>query len=187
VAFGALFDACVIYPAPLRDILMRMARTGLFRARWTDAIHDEWIRNLLENRPDLKDKLPRTRELMNCAIDDCLVTGFEDLIPSLSLPDPDDRHVLAAAIVGRADVIVTQNLKDFPEAALAPFNIEAQHPDTFIRHLLDLDQAVALAAVRAHRASLKNPPMSVEVYLETLAKQELPETVNYLRPWGELI
>lgn len=166
---------------------MRLARTGLFRARWSDAIHDEWIRNLSESRPELKDKLPYIRELMNRAIDDCLVTGFEYLMPSLSLPDPDDRHVLAAAIVGRADVIVTQNLRHFPETILAPFKIEAQHPDTFIRHLLDLDQAVALAAVRAHRASLKNPPMSVEEYLESLAKQELPETVSYLRPWGGLI
>lgn len=187
MAFTVLFDACVLYPAPLRDILMRLARAGLFRARWSDAILDEWTGSLLQNRPELAGRLPRTRELMNSAIDDCLITGFESLIPALSLPDPNDRHVLAAAIVGGANVIVTQNLKDFPAETLAPFKIEAQHPDTFIRHLLDLDQAVALEAVRSHRLSLRSPPKSFQEYLETLAKQELPETVKYLRPWGALI
>ena len=97
--FTALYDACVLYPAPLRDLLVRLGGSGLFRARWTNQIHDEWICNVLENRADLsRERLERTRDLMNEHIFDSLVTGYEDLIPSLELPDADDRHVLAAAI-----------------------------------------------------------------------------------------
>ncbi|PLY14480.1 MAG: hypothetical protein C0631_10780, partial [Sedimenticola sp.] len=96
--YTVVFDACVLYPAPLRDFLLRLSMTGLFSAKWTDQIHDEWIRNVLKSRPELQDKLPRTRELMNTAVPDSLVTAYEPLIESLSLPDADDRHVLAAAI-----------------------------------------------------------------------------------------
>jgi len=108
MAFIVLYDACVLYPAPLRDLLIRVAKTGVVRARWTDAILDECFRNILEQRPDLKpEALKRTRELMTQAVPDCLVTGFETLIDSLTLPDRDDRHVLAAAIRVGAQAIVT--------------------------------------------------------------------------------
>ncbi len=121
--FTALYDACVLYPAPLRDLLMQLALTDLFRARWTEQIHDEWIRNLLKKRPDLTlQQLTRTKELMNSHVRDCLVTNYEYLIPSLELPDPDDRHVLAAAIQGNADVIVTTNLSDFPSSVIRKTN-----------------------------------------------------------------
>lgn len=187
MAFTALFDACVLYPASLRDILLRLACTGLFRARWSERIHDEWMRGVLRTRPELASKLPRTRELMDLAVPDCLVVGWEGVEEALVLPDPDDRHVLAAAIVGRADVIVTFNLKHFPLVALDAFGIEAQHPDVFIRHVLDLDADVALPAVRDHRASLRSPPQTVDEYFGTLLRQALPETVTFLRPWAALI
>lgn len=186
--FTALYDACVLYPAPLRDLLMRLALTDLFRARWTDEIHDEWIRNVLKNRPDLtREQLERTRELMNSHVRDCLVSGYEDLIDGLELPDPDDRHVLAAAIRTRASVIVTFNLADFPSDYLAKHGLEAQHPDEFITHLLDLNPAAVCSAAKSQRASLKNPPKTVEEFLEALAKQRLPETVSRLRAFGDLI
>jgi len=78
--YTVVFDACVLYPAPLRDFLLRLAISGLFSAKWTKQIHDEWTRNLLESRPELRDKLPRTRQLMNSAVPDVLVTGYEPLI-----------------------------------------------------------------------------------------------------------
>jgi hypothetical protein len=107
-----------------------LALTGLFRAKWSNAVHEEWITNLLKNRPDItRQKLERTRRLMDKAALDALVEGYEDLIPSLSLPDKNDRHVLAAAIRGEAQVIVTMNLKDFPNEILQKYEIEAQHPD----------------------------------------------------------
>jgi predicted nucleic acid-binding protein len=177
----ALYDACVLYPAPLRDLLMWLALTDLFRARWTDAIHDEWIRTVLKDRPDLRrEQLERTRDLMNANVRDCLVTGYEELIEAISLPDPDDRHVLAAAVHGRADVIVTFNLSDFPPAILRRYGIEAQHPDDFVTHLLDLDAARVYAAVRNQRLTLTNPPRTAEELLETLRQQQLVQTVAQL-------
>ncbi|MGB0068005.1 MAG: hypothetical protein WBQ11_08155 [Isosphaeraceae bacterium] len=92
--FTVVFDACVLYPAPLRDLLVQLALGDIFSARWTDAIHDEWISNLLESRPDLsREALERTRSLMNSHVRDSLVTGYEGLIPGFLLPDENDRHV----------------------------------------------------------------------------------------------
>jgi predicted nucleic acid-binding protein len=162
VAFTALYDACVLYPAPIRDVLMHLALADIYRARWTNAIHEEWIRSVLKNRPDLtRAQLERTRDLMNAHARDALVQGFEDVIPSLSLPDPDDRHVLAAAIHGRADVIVTYNTKDFPAETTASYGIEIQHPDEFLIHVLDLAPGAVLEALKRLRQSLKNPPVAI--------------------------
>lgn len=186
--FTALFDACVLYPAPLRDFLMNLAITDLFRAKWTDDIHDEWIRNVLKNRPDLtKERLHRTRDLMNSHVRDCLVIGYQDLIPSLTLPDVNDRHVLAAAIVAGADVIVTYNLKDFPATIFEQYGIEAQHPDEFITHMIDLAPPVVCEAAKRQRMSLKNPPQSVEDLLSAYERQSLAQTVAELRLYDGLL
>lgn len=185
--FVVIYDACVLYPAPLRDLLMRLAKTDLFAARWTDQIHNEWMRNLLVTRPELAEKLPRTMELMNQAVPDALVTDYEPLILGLSLPDPDDRHVLAAAIRAGAQLIVTFNLKDFPESELARFGVEPVHPDLFITQQFDLHEDKILDAVRAHRRALRNPPRSVDEYLDTLAKQKLVVTVERLRPFASML
>jgi predicted nucleic acid-binding protein len=186
--FTALYDSCVLYPAPLRDLLMRLALTDLFRARWTDRIHEEWMRKVLEDRPDLsRGQLDRTRDLMNAHVRDCLVVGYEPIIEGLALPDPDDRHVVAAAIRARADVIVTYNLKDFPNPHLAGFGIEAQHPDEFISHLIDLAPGPVCATAKRHREALKNPPKSVEEYLDALAAQRLPDTVSRLSEFEHLL
>jgi predicted nucleic acid-binding protein len=131
-----LYDACVLYPAPLRDLLMLLALTDVFKARWTDEIHDEWTRSVLSDRPDVApESLARCRQLMNEHVSDCLISGYELLIPTVTLPDPDDRHVLAAAIHGGADLIVTFNLNDFPAPTLDQFHIRAVHPDEFIARL----------------------------------------------------
>jgi len=182
--FTVVYDACVLYPAPLRDFLMRLALTDLFRARWTDLIHEEWIRNVLAQRPDLKpEDLERTRTLMNAHVRDCLVTGFEHLIPSIELPDPDDRHVVAAAIHSGASLIVTFNVRDFPHDQLKRYNLAAQHPDDFVFDLLDLHPAQVCEAAANHRRSLKNPPKTGDEYLDTLLKQGLTQTVGLLREW----
>lgn len=180
--FTVVYDASVLYPAPLRDFLMHLALTDLFRARWTEDIHEEWIRSVLEVRTDLRrEQMERTRELMNANVRDCLVEGYQSLIPGLELPDPDDRHVLAAAIRASASVIVTFNLRDFPTARLEQYGVEAQHPDEFIAHLIDLNQMKVCAAAEEQRRSLRNPPKTVEEYLETLLKQGLPQTATLLR------
>jgi cytosine/adenosine deaminase-related metal-dependent hydrolase len=163
---------------------MHLALSDLYRARWSDMIHDEWIRNVQANRPDLSpDRLEKTRALMNHAVRDCLVTGFEYLIPSVNLPDPDDRHVVAAAIHSGASLIVTFNLKDFPVEALKPYNLAAQHPDDFIVDLLDLHPAGVLEAAANHRRSLKSPSKTADEYLDTLLAQGLTQTVAVMRQW----
>lgn len=99
MSIPVLYDACVLYGNEVRDLLMRIAISGMVRAHWTEEILDEAFRNLLANRPDLSpDRLTVTRERMNLAIPGALVGGYEPLVEALKLPDPDDRHVLAAAI-----------------------------------------------------------------------------------------
>jgi predicted nucleic acid-binding protein len=172
--FTVLYDACILYPAPLRDLLMRLALTDLYRARWSDQIHEEWMTAVLRNRSDLsRAQLERTRSLMNSHVRDALVDGYQSLIPALELPDPDDRHVLAAAIKCGADLIVTFNLDDFPDEVLASYGLGACHPDPFLVDQLNLDAERVCMAMRQHRASLKNPAKTVEEYLATLEEQGL--------------
>ncbi len=114
--FNAVLDACVLYPAPIRDILLNLAEQDLFSPKWSETIQEEWLRNLILNRPDLtRKKLERTVKAMNGAFPKAMVKSFNSLISSLELPDPDDRHVLAAAIKSEANLIITFNLKDFPQ------------------------------------------------------------------------
>ncbi len=164
-----------------------LAGTDLFAAKWTDQIHNEWTRNLIKKRPELKEPIKRTRQLMDISVPDALVTGYEDLISALVLPDPDDRHVLAAAIRSHAQVIVTFNLKDFPESALSKYGVEAMHPDRFIEHLIDLHLSDVLTAAKRQRASLRNPAKTAEEYLDTLAIQGLTVAVEILKDYIELI
>lgn len=167
---------------------MELAITDLFRGKWSHLIHEEWIGGLLKNRTDLtRADLTRTQQLMDMNVRDCLVENFEDLIPSLRLPDSKDNHVLAAAIRGRADVIVTFNLKDFPEKELQKYGIAAQHPDEFLIHLLDLAPGTVCAAAHTHRNRLRNPPKTVDQYLEALERQALTEFVAGLRSFARLL
>lgn len=186
--YAVVLDACVLYPSILRDVLLRLGLTGLYQPKWTTTIQDEWQRNLRINRPEITDdQLLRTQALMNKALPDAMVSGFESLIAGINLPDPDDRHVVAAAIRCKAEVIVTMNLKDFPRSLMAEFDIEALHPDEFIMDLFDLNQALVLKAVSAQRASFRHPAMGVTVYLDSLLRQGLPMTVSALDKFRFLI
>lgn len=183
-----LYDACVLYPQTLRDLLMHLATTDLVRAKWSKDIHDEWIRNVHKNKPDISlEKLQRVRELMDSHVLDALVSGYEPLIEGLSLPDSGDRHVLAAAIVGRADAIITLNLKHFPASSLAPFHLDALHPDDLIFSLLDFAPSVVCQCVKRQREMLKKPPRTVEEHLKRLATILLPKTVARLSEYPEWI
>ena len=187
-SFIAVYDACVLYPVPLRDLLMQLALTDLFRAKWTDEIHDEWIKNVLKDRPDLtRAQLERTRKLMDENSIDCLIENYHQIIPGLNLPDPNDKHVLAAAIHAEASTIVTFNLKDFPEKILSDYGIEAQHPDDFIISLTEMDLAKVLLSVKLIRARLNNPRISIDDYLNIVAKQGLPQTVTLIKGYGEFL
>jgi len=167
----AVLDASVLYPALLRNMLMRLALHGLFRARWSERIHEEWIAALLRNRPDLtRARVEHTRDLMDLHVQDAIVAGYESRIASVTLPDADDRHVLAAAIHCGANVIVTTNLRDFPKSVLAVLGVEAVHPDQFILGLVNSDQGAATDALRRLRQSLKSPPITPGDLLTTMKR-----------------
>ena len=177
----AFLDASVLYPAPLRDLLLELAISGFYRAKWSARVHDEWTRALLRSRPDLTAaRLERTRRLMDAHVHDVLVTGFEDLVPTLELPDPGDRHVLAAAIRAEADIIVTANLKDFPASSLAPHGLEAEHPDAFLARLCGRWPARFVEAFHRVRSRLRHPPLSADEHLRALRRSGLRATVAEL-------
>jgi predicted nucleic acid-binding protein len=180
--FAGILDANVLYPAPVRDLLLHLASTGLYKPKWTDKIHEEWIRSLLENRTDLKEKSLRSAQTaMNNAFPDANITHYESLINRLILPDEDDRHVLAAAIKDKVDVIVTSNVKDFPTAVIKEFGIEIQHPDKFIVNLIQSDQSKAIAAFTNQVNNLKNPPKTKQQVLETLTNAGLGKSTALLK------
>lgn len=170
----AVYDACVLYPFHLRNVLIQCAFDGLVEARWTDDIHDEWIRNLAANAPTLPiERLAATRDTMKAVLPDADVTDYRHLIPELRLPDPDDRHVLAAAIAGRAAYIVTWNLKDFPAKDLASHGVTSQSPDDF---LIDLHAAfpdALISSVRRARHNLRKTMPSVDTFIVGLQQSGL--------------
>ena len=185
---SAVYDACVIYPASLRDLLLCLAEDGLVAPFWSHDIQNEWTRSLLRDQPELRrELLERTCQQMDSHFPNGLVRGYESIIPTLTLPDPNDRHVLAAAIHAEAQCIVTFNLRDFPKAALFPYGIEALSPDEFVWRLIQQMPRTILQVVKKHRLSLLNPPKTADEYLATLEKQGLPKTVAFLREHADRI
>ncbi len=174
-----VYDANVLYPAQLRDLLMRLAVHGIVRAHWSKKIHEEWTRNVLANHPDLqRSDVRRTRQLMDRALPDACVEGYERRVANLALPDPDDRHVLAAALEIEATCIVTFNLRDFPDERLQPYGIEALHPDALMLRLLGKSEDAVIDVMRSHRMSLRNPRVPVDFYLQMLQRVGLSRSVE---------
>lgn len=165
-----LCDANVLYPSTLRDLLLRLALERVIQVRTTEKILDETFRNLQTNRPDLDPaRLQRTRALMIGALPDLIVTGYEARIDQLTLPDRDDRHVLAAAIAARAEILVTSNLKDFPAEALAPHGITAEAPDEFLTGLLDVAGTQVVSVARDMATAWRAPDATIEQVLDSLS------------------
>jgi predicted nucleic acid-binding protein len=177
----ALLDANVLYPARLRDLLIRLAIAGVYQARWSEQILDECFRNLREDRPDLTDaQLSRTRRLMTTALPDAVVTGYEDRSVEHDLPDPDDHHVLAAAATAQATLLVTANLKDFPDDKI-PVGLVVVSPDEFVCRLTDDDLDTVVGVIEAQAAALTNPPMTAGELLDGLEAVGLTASVGRIR------
>ncbi|RFS81821.1 PIN domain-containing protein [Actinomadura spongiicola] len=182
MAFVVIYDANVLYGNTLRDLLIRLAQADLVQAKWTHAILDEMFGNLAADHPGIPpERLARLRGLMNAAVRDCLVEGYEPLMEGLKLPDPGDRHVLAAAIKVGAQVIVTSNLRDFPAADMEVWNLEAKSPDDFVLDQITLDDRVVWACVQQIVDSRMNPPETVDDVLSALERAGLVESVAALR------
>jgi PIN domain len=175
-----LLDANVLYSVPLRDLLLQPSFTGIYQAHWSPDIEAEWKRNLLAARPELAERIERTQAVMRRALPDALVAEYADLIPTLTLPDRADRHVLAAAIVASAEVIVTFNGRDFPAAALAPHGVTAQHPDAFLHGLAAEMPSEVLAGARECFIRLVRPPVTASDYVAVSRRLGLVEIAAFL-------
>ena len=176
-----LFDANVLYPAALRDIFIRLALEGVYHARWTEKILDEVFDNLANNRPDLDTRrLLRTRTLMVRSVPRCLVTDYEAIVGDFKLPDPDDRHVLAAAVTAGASTVVTNNVRDFPAQVTEPLKMTVRTANQFLADLARQEPAIVTRVVTEAAADLRHPSVTFAQYLDALAKAGAP---TY---WAEL-
>ncbi len=185
--FSVIYDACVLYPAPLRDLLMRLAATDLFKAHWTDTIHEEWITALLRQGKYRREDLEKTRDLMDRHIKDAKVYDYEVFIERLELPDANDRHVLAAAIKINADAIVSFNVRDFPPTILNRYGMELIHPDDFVCEQFESNPMLCCKVIQNQRLALKNPPKSSKEFLAILQRQSLPKMSSVLSQYIDLI
>lgn len=187
--YTAVLDACVLFPAPVADALISLHVAGLYTARWTRQIDAEWMTAAIRGRPDLAGKLDRRRDAMRDAVPGWEVSAEScgALMPCLDLPDKNDIHVLAAAIAGHADCIVTANLRHFPVDVMDRHRLEVIHPDDFIVYQMDLEPYPALAAFKEMRARLRNPPLDPEQFVQTLERNGLALAAQRLREASDLI
>jgi predicted nucleic acid-binding protein len=185
--YTAVLDACVLFSRLQRDVLLSLAHADLYTARWTQEIENEWTSSLIARYPDSASKILHVVDQMREAIPDCLIVDYELFIPSLQLPDENDRHVLAAAIRGNADAIVSLNTKDFPADVLSKFDIEIQTPDQFVLNQIMLHPPRALTAIKKMRARWERPSMTASDMIDLFEKRQLPQTAAHLRDVLDLI
>ena len=185
--FVVILDSNVLYPFRKRDILLRFYEAGLFRARWTNEITDEWKRHLIANKPALKSSIMAQLQAMHTAFPEAVIDNYQQLTNGLHLPDPDDRHVLAAAIQCGAQHIVTDNLRDFPANVLQDYDIEAIGADEFLSRTFELCSLEALAVLRQLRMDYKNPPLSAPEFMMDLRAKGLPKLSARIREHRDLL
>lgn len=179
VRFKAVLDTNVIYPVVIRDLLFWFAHYDLYTPKWSEHIFDEW-RIVMERKGVDKEVAIKRVNIANKAFPDALVQNYDGLIQALQLPDPKDCHVLAAAIKTNANIIVTNNLKDFPEIYLDSFGIKAKTADDFLTDIIDLNQEQAILAFKEMVLNKRNPDIDEYEVLDLLRKSGLHETANYL-------
>jgi len=185
--FVVILDANVLYPFRVRDVLLSFAEAGLYRARWSSEILDEWTENLIANKPHLEDSVKSQRDAMSLAFPEAMVEGYEGLVQALELPDPNDRHVLAAAIRAGAQTIVTENIKDFPSEVIGQYDVTAVTADAFISSTFELYDSEAIAALRSVRQKYQRPAMGPSEFLMSLMSVGLARTAALARPHSEAL
>lgn len=180
--FQVIYDTCVLVPAPLRDLLLRVAEAGLVRASMSDDILDELERVLMRDFDVPEAAAESLRRAVERTFSDSVIERqrYVDLVGANGLPDEDDEHVMAAARTVGAQVIVTTNLKDFPATVAEVYGVEVLHPDDFALDLVDLYPVKIARIIEEQAAALRNPPMTYEEVLESLSRS-IPETVARLR------
>ncbi|GAA4317682.1 PIN domain-containing protein [Flaviaesturariibacter amylovorans] len=179
VRFTAVLDTNVIYPVICRDLLFWFAHYDLYTPKWSKHIFGEW-KEVMVRKGIPEDEALKRVSVANAAFPDALVENYEGLIKHLDLPDAKDRHVLAAAIKTNANLIVTNNIKDFPEAYLHSFGLNVKTADDFLTDIIDLNEDQAIKAFREMVVNKRNPQMDELAILDQLRKVELTDTANYL-------
>lgn len=179
VRFKCVLDTNVIYPLWTRDLLLWFAFYDLYTPKWSNNIFSEWL-NVMERKGIGKNEAIKRTNNMNKAFPDALVKNYEGLIESLDLPDPDDRHVLAAAIKTNANLIITNSLKDFPIEYLSSFGLHAKSRDDFFTDIIDLNHELSVRAFRKLVLNKKTPPYDVYEVLDIFRNNGLNKTADYL-------
>lgn len=180
--YTAILDACVLVPNALCDTLLRLAEREFYRPLWSQRILDETAWAIQAVHPEITADRVRWRlESMNATFEDALVEGWEQVCAGLDLPDDNDRHVVAAAIRGGAQVVVTFNLKDFPDDRLAPTGVAVSHPDEFLLDQLDLQPGIALQVLIEQAKDLNNPPSDLAGVLNRLERCGVPQFADAVR------
>lgn len=179
VRFKAVLDTNVIYPVIIRDLLFWFAHYDLYTPKWSSNIFDEW-KEVMIRKGVSKEEAEKRVNIANQAFPDALVLNYDGLTDKLDLPDEKDRHVLAAAIKTNANVIVTNNLRDFPEDYIGTFGLEVKSADDFLTDIIDLNPNTAVRAFRELVMNKKNPEMDEYQVLESLRNNGLTDTANYL-------
>ncbi len=179
VKFTCVLDTNIIYPIEIRDLLFWFAHYELYTPKWSMHIFDEWKEIMVRKGVPEMDALNRI-EKANKAFPDALVKNYAPLIDSLDLPDLKDRHVLAAAIKANADIIVTNNLKDFPAEILEIYGMAAKSADDFLTDIIDLNQDTAVDAFRRLVMNRRNPDLDEYQVLDALRKNQLTATADFL-------
>jgi len=179
VRFTCVLDTNVIYPVNIRDLLLWFAHYDLFAVKWSSSICDEWTKVMREKGiPEAE--IARRIQRMSVAFPDALVENYDGLIEGLQLPDKDDRHVLAVAIKANANLIVTNNLRDFPAEELAKYGLEAKSADDFLADIIDLNHARALEAFKELVANRRSPELDAYQVLDQFRNVGLKDTADYL-------
>lgn len=177
VRFKCILDTNVIYPLWTRDLLLWFAFYDLYTPKWSQNIFTEWI-DVMKRKGVDENEAQKRANVMNEAFPDALVENYESLVDNLKLPDTDDRHVLAAAIKADANLIITNNLKDFPEDYLASFGLKAKAPDDFFTDIIDLNRELSVFAFRKLVLNKKNPPYDEYEVLDIFRNNGLKDTAN---------
>lgn len=185
--YTVVLDASVLFPNMKRDLLLCFFEADLYRAQWTERIQQEWLTRAIEKYPDNEDSLRRTDALMRGNFESAWIrTEYEPFIDAIHLPDPNDRHVVAAAIVSAAQYIVTDNVRHFPAETLTRFGLEAGTADKFLAGTFEHYVRDVLGVLRDHRRGLKTRPSPAE-YLMMLRQKQMPRLASHLMPYREAI
>jgi len=179
IRFTCVLDTNIIIPIEIRDLLFWFAHDDLYTPKWSKHIFDEW-EDVMRRKNIKEDEIKKRIGWASLAFPDAMVENYEVLIGGLTLPDEKDRHVLAAAIKTNANIIITNNLKDFPAEYLAKFGLLAKSADDFLTDTIDLNQEVAVNSFRKLVLNRRNPDLDEYEVLNSFRRNGLKDTANYL-------